>query len=104
MSSLALGSDGEYYNVNADQMASACAIACKADTLIWDQPGCVTQDPKFPEDVPNDGQCYAAPGGASLQVKTQVTNNPGCQPDPAGGQPTGSITSAGNVVTVCCQN
>ena len=25
VSSLALGSDGEYYNVNADQMASACA-------------------------------------------------------------------------------
>jgi len=35
LSSLALGSDGEYYNVNADQMASACAIACKADTLIF---------------------------------------------------------------------
>ena len=41
LSSLALGSDGEYYNVNADQMASACAIACKADTLIFltDVPG-----------------------------------------------------------------
>src|SRR3954454_13643119 len=35
LSSLALGSDGEYYNVNADQMASACAIACHADTLIF---------------------------------------------------------------------
>jgi acetylglutamate kinase len=41
LSSLALGSDGEYYNVNADQMASACAIACKADTLVFltDVPG-----------------------------------------------------------------
>jgi acetylglutamate kinase len=41
LSSLALGSDGEYYNVNADQMASACAIACRADTLIFltDVPG-----------------------------------------------------------------
>ena len=41
LSSLALGSDGEYYNVNADQMASACAIACHADTLIFltDVPG-----------------------------------------------------------------
>ena len=41
LSSLALGSDGEYYNVNADQMASACAIACRADTLIFltDGPG-----------------------------------------------------------------
>src|SRR5438045_8862964 len=41
LSSLALGSDGEYYNVNADQMASACALACKADTLIFltDLPG-----------------------------------------------------------------
>ena len=32
---MALGSDGEYYNVNADQMASACAVACHADTLIF---------------------------------------------------------------------
>ncbi len=41
LSSLALGSDGEYYNVNADQMASACAVACHADTLIFltDVPG-----------------------------------------------------------------
>ncbi len=41
ISSLALGSDGEYYNVNADQMASACAVACHADTLIFltDVPG-----------------------------------------------------------------
>jgi len=35
LSSLALCSDGEYYNVNADQMASACAVACHADTLIF---------------------------------------------------------------------
>jgi acetylglutamate kinase len=41
MSSLALGSDGEYYNVNADQMAAACAAACHADALIFltDVPG-----------------------------------------------------------------
>jgi acetylglutamate kinase len=41
LSSLALGSDGEYYNVNADQMAAACAAACHADTLIFltDVPG-----------------------------------------------------------------
>ncbi len=41
LSSLALGWDGEYYNVNADHMASACAIACHADTLIFltDVPG-----------------------------------------------------------------
>src|SRR5271170_2188717 len=30
LSSVALGSDGEYYNINADQMASACAVACHA--------------------------------------------------------------------------
>lgn len=35
LSSLALGCDGEYYNINADQMASACAVACRADTLIF---------------------------------------------------------------------
>jgi acetylglutamate kinase len=35
LSSVALGGDGEYYNINADQMASACAIACHADTLIF---------------------------------------------------------------------
>ena len=33
--------EGAYYNVNADQMAAACAAACKADTLIFltDVPG-----------------------------------------------------------------
>jgi len=35
MSSIALGSDGEYYNVNADQMASSCAAGCNADALIF---------------------------------------------------------------------
>ncbi len=35
ISSLALGFDGEYYNVNADQMASSCAIACGAHALVY---------------------------------------------------------------------
>ena len=41
LSSMALGFDGEYYNVNADEMAAACAIACKADALVFltDVPG-----------------------------------------------------------------
>jgi acetylglutamate kinase len=41
ISSVALGSNGEYYNVNADQMAAACAIACHANALIFltDVPG-----------------------------------------------------------------
>jgi acetylglutamate kinase len=41
LSSIALGFDGEYYNVNADQMAAACAAACHADALIFltDVPG-----------------------------------------------------------------
>jgi acetylglutamate kinase len=41
LSSLALGSDGEYYNINADQMAAACAAACHADSLFFltDVPG-----------------------------------------------------------------
>ena len=41
LSSVALGSDGEYYNVNADQIAAACAIACHANALIFltDVPG-----------------------------------------------------------------
>jgi acetylglutamate kinase len=41
VSSLALGVDGEYYNVNADHMASACAVACAAHALIYltDVPG-----------------------------------------------------------------
>ncbi len=41
VSSLALGLDGEYYNVNADAMASACAIACGANALVYltDVPG-----------------------------------------------------------------
>ncbi len=41
LSSIALGFDGEYYNVNADEMAAACASACKADALVFltDVPG-----------------------------------------------------------------
>jgi acetylglutamate kinase len=39
--SMALGFDGEYYNINADEMAAACAIACNADALVFltDVPG-----------------------------------------------------------------
>jgi acetylglutamate kinase len=39
--SMALGCDGEYYNINADEMAAACAVACKADALVFltDVPG-----------------------------------------------------------------
>ena len=41
ISSVAIGSDGEYYNVNADQMAAACAAGCHADALVFltDVPG-----------------------------------------------------------------
>lgn len=41
LASLALGADGEYYNVNADEMAASCATACHADALIFltDVPG-----------------------------------------------------------------
>jgi acetylglutamate kinase len=41
VASLALGADGEYYNVNADEMAAACAAACHANALIFltDVPG-----------------------------------------------------------------
>ena len=41
ISSIALGFDGEYYNINADEMASAAAIATKADALVFltDVPG-----------------------------------------------------------------
>jgi acetylglutamate kinase len=41
MASIALGADGEYYNVNADEMAASCAAACHADALIFltDVPG-----------------------------------------------------------------
>jgi acetylglutamate kinase len=41
LASLALGTDGEYYNVNADEMAASCAAACHANALIFltDVPG-----------------------------------------------------------------
>jgi acetylglutamate kinase len=41
ISSIALGFDGEYYNINADEMAAACAIATSADALVFltDVPG-----------------------------------------------------------------
>ncbi len=35
ISSIAIGLGGEFYNINADQMASACAAACQADALIF---------------------------------------------------------------------
>jgi acetylglutamate kinase len=35
ISSIAMGSTGEYYNVNADQMAAACAVGCHASALIF---------------------------------------------------------------------
>ena len=41
ISSIALGFDGEYYNINADEMASATAVATHADALVFltDVPG-----------------------------------------------------------------
>jgi acetylglutamate kinase len=41
ISSIALGFDGEYYNINADEMASACAVCTTADALVFltDVPG-----------------------------------------------------------------
>jgi len=41
IASLATGATGDYYNVNADQMAAACAVACQASALIFltDVPG-----------------------------------------------------------------
>lgn len=41
ISSLALGFDGQYYNINADEMAAACAMTCRADVLVFltDVPG-----------------------------------------------------------------
>ena len=41
IASVAPGSDREYYNINADQMAASCAVACRANALIFltDVPG-----------------------------------------------------------------
>ncbi|MGB9147389.1 MAG: acetylglutamate kinase [Acidobacteriaceae bacterium] len=46
ISSIALGFDGEYYNINADEMAAACAGACHADALVFltDVPGVMAAD------------------------------------------------------------
>ena len=38
LASLALGADGEYYNVNADEMAAACAAACSWRTSMMAMP------------------------------------------------------------------
>lgn len=48
LSSIALGFDGEYYNINADEMAAACATACHADALVFltDVPGVLGADGK----------------------------------------------------------
>src|SRR5450631_4352590 len=41
LSSMALGFDGQYYNINSDEMAAACAMCCNADALVFltDVPG-----------------------------------------------------------------
>jgi len=41
LSPIALGADGQHYNVNADEMAAACAAACRANVLFFltDVPG-----------------------------------------------------------------
>ena len=41
VSPIALGADGQHYNVNADEMAAACAAACRANVLFFltDVPG-----------------------------------------------------------------
>jgi acetylglutamate kinase len=46
IATIAPGPDGEYYNVNADQFASACAIGCKANALVFftDVPGVKGED------------------------------------------------------------
>lgn len=46
IASLALGVDGEYYNVNADEMAAACAVASRANALVFltDVPGVKNTD------------------------------------------------------------
>jgi acetylglutamate kinase len=46
ISSMALGFDGQYYNVNADEMAAACSTACHADVLVFltDVPGVLGAD------------------------------------------------------------
>ncbi len=60
LASLALGEDGEYYNINADEMASACAVACSATVLIFltdvagvkDASGCVMPQLRT-DDIPS---------------------------------------------------
>ena len=70
ISSIALGFDGEYYNINADEMASACAICTKADALVFltDVPGVKDADGnvlrwlKLP-DIPALEQAEVVTGG-----------------------------------------
>jgi len=46
VSSIALGPDGQLYNVNADQMAAACAsdTSCRSVVYLTDVPGVMDQD------------------------------------------------------------
>lgn len=48
--SIAPGSDGEYYNLNADHMAAACAEFCRAERLIYltDVPGVLDGESVLP--------------------------------------------------------
>jgi acetylglutamate kinase len=87
IASLALGSDGEYYNVNADQMAAACAVACHAQLLafltdvngVWDSNRTVIQ--RLPaEKIPLLKQAGVVKGGMLPKLEA-------CERALAGGVP-----------------
>ena len=87
LASLALGADGEYYNVNADEMAAACAAACHANALIFltDVPG--VKDAEGGGDPLAQHKAGAGPGGRIGGQRRDVTQ--------AGGLRTGAETRRG---------
>ena len=79
ISSIALGFDGEYYNINADEMASACAVCTKADALIF-LTGCSGRERGR---RPGDALARAAAGAVAREHRRHLRRDAAQAPRPA---------------------
>lgn len=100
IASLALGTDGEYYNINADQMAAACAVACRAEALVFltDVPGVWNAEREVIRRLPA-AKIPALAEGAVVRGG-MLPKLEACQQALAGGVPRVSIVPAKSVKTL----
>ena len=70
------------------------SATCSATTTVYSDGACAVSV----ADVPNDGSCVDAAGGAS--IKLTVTKSGSCPAD--GGKPQGQLQEGPSMTTVCC--